>query len=105
MTIYEGASSIWRTTKQAMADGKAQILYFSWIREAVGVDEEDIALPAGVRTVRDLMAKLCEKGGNYRQAFADTDRVRAAINQTHVPLDHPVVEGDEIAFFPPVTGG
>ncbi|RMF12062.1 MAG: molybdopterin converting factor subunit 1 [Alphaproteobacteria bacterium] len=82
-----------------------QVLYFSWIRETIGSDEEIVALAPTVHTVGDLLAKLCRRGANYQRAFSDPGRVRAAVNQTHVTLDHPVSAGDEVAFFPPVTGG
>ncbi len=88
-----------------MTDRAAQVLYFSRIREVVGVDEEQVALPPEVRTVNDLMAALSGRDDNYRQAFVDPARVRVAVNQTHVGFDHPVAPGDEVAFFPPVTGG
>lgn len=88
-----------------MTEAVLQILYFSWIREAVGRDEETLAMPPDVTTVADLIDYLCRADTGYTTAFADRDRVRVAVNQTHVPLTHAVRAGDEIAFFPPVTGG
>jgi len=82
-----------------------KILYFAWVRETVGRGEEDVTVPPGVGTVADLIAWLASRGGGYGTAFADPARLRAAVNQAHARLDHTVGPDDEIAFFPPVTGG
>ena len=81
------------------------ILYFAWVRQKVGRSEETIQYSPELRTVRDLAAFLGARGGGYGEAFADMARLRAAVNQTHVPLDTNLSSGDEVAFFPPVTGG
>jgi molybdopterin synthase sulfur carrier subunit len=81
------------------------ILYFAWVRQKVGRSEETIEHTAATRTVRDLAASLRARGGGYGEAFADMARLRAAVNQVHVPLDTVLAAGDEVAFFPPVTGG
>lgn len=80
------------------------LLYFAWVRQKVGLSEETIDLPAGVKTVGDLAAHLRARGG-YGEAFADLSRLKAAVNQEHVGFDARIAAGDEIAFFPPVTGG
>ena len=82
-----------------------KIIYFSWVRDKTGVGSEEVSLPADVGTVAELMEWLKSKGEGYKQAFADISVIRAAVNQEHVKLDHPVGPGDEVAFFPPVTGG
>ena len=82
-----------------------KILYFAWVREAVGKSEEDLNLPEGVASVSDLVAWLKQQDTGYETAFADSAVVRVAVNQEYVDLDHRVLNGDEIAFFPPVTGG
>ncbi|MCK5778975.1 MAG: molybdopterin converting factor subunit 1 [Rhodospirillales bacterium] len=82
-----------------------KLLYFAWIREHVGTSAEEISRPDDVKTVSDLIAWLAGRGDGYATAFADTALVRAAVNQEHVDPLHPVADGDEIAFFPPVTGG
>jgi sulfur-carrier protein len=82
-----------------------KVLYFAWLREKAGVGAETVTPPASVKTVGDLMQWLKTKGGGHAEAFADVSMVRAAVNQEHVPLDRPVKPGDEVAFFPPVTGG
>jgi molybdopterin synthase sulfur carrier subunit len=66
---------------------------------------EDIAPPASVADVTGLIDWLRERGGGPAHALADLRTVRVAVNQEHVRLDHPVRPGDEVAFFPPVTGG
>lgn len=81
------------------------ILYFAWVRQKIGRSEETIALPEDVTTVADLAAWLGARGQGYAQAFADKYRLRAAINQEHVPFDATLGPNDEVAFFPPVTGG
>jgi sulfur-carrier protein len=82
-----------------------RVLYFAWLREKAGVSEEIISPPKAVKTVGDLVRWLKARSGGHAEAFADVTIVRCAVNQEHVPLDHPVAGGDEVAFFPPVTGG
>lgn len=81
------------------------LLYFAWVRQKTGRGEEQLALPDGVKTVADLTAFLKARGGGYEEAFADLRRLRVAVNQDHSGFDTPLRDGDEIAFFPPVTGG
>ena len=82
-----------------------KLLYFAWVRQKIGKSQESLPLPAGVSTLRQLAEHLRARGGGYADAFADLERLRAAANQIHARFDTPVVDGDEIAFFPPVTGG
>ncbi|MCB2099941.1 MAG: molybdopterin converting factor subunit 1 [Rhodobacterales bacterium] len=82
-----------------------RILYFAWLREKVGTAEEAVAPPAEVATVNDLLGWLAERGGGFAEALADRSLVRVAVNQTYVDGDHPVATNDEVALFPPVTGG
>jgi molybdopterin synthase sulfur carrier subunit len=81
------------------------ILYFAWVKQKIGVSEERIDAPAHVKTVRDLAEFLRTRGPGYAEAFADLSRLRAAVNQDHVLFDASVAANDEVAFFPPVTGG
>ena len=78
-----------------------KLLYFAWLREKAGVGEEDVQPPATVATVAQLIDWLEAQA----EAFADRKVVRVAVNQEYVSLNHPVTAGDEVAFFPPVTGG
>jgi len=82
-----------------------KILYFAWVREKTGIGEEAVDLPADVRTARDLVAWLKSRGEGFAAAFDDDALVRVAVNQEYATLDEPVAAGDEVAFFPPVTGG
>ena len=82
-----------------------KVLYFAWVRQKVGHGEETVDAPRDVATVGALVAWLKARGGGYAEAFADPKRMRAAVNQDHVGFDAPIKAGDEVAFFPPVTGG
>ena len=82
-----------------------KVLYFAWLRTHTGKSSEELAPPAGVDTVQALVDWLKDQGPDYAKAFADTRTVKVAVNQTYVPYSHPVAAGDEVAFFPPVTGG
>ncbi|HEX3430865.1 MAG TPA: molybdopterin converting factor subunit 1 [Rhizomicrobium sp.] len=82
-----------------------KILYFAWLRQKIGKSEEDISLPPQISTVADLVSHLSGRGGGYAEAFDNPGRIRAALNQEHVRFDAKLAESDEVAFFPPVTGG
>jgi molybdopterin synthase sulfur carrier subunit len=81
------------------------LLYFAWLRQKLGKSEESMALPPGVKDVRGLIAHLRQLGPDYAQALGDESRIRVAVNQRHAGLDEKLADQDEIAFFPPVTGG
>lgn len=81
------------------------VLYFARLREAVGMSSERIALPAAVRDLEGLRALLVARGGQWEQELAPRRPVRAAVNQAMAHGDTPLNDGDEVAFFPPVTGG
>jgi molybdopterin converting factor subunit 1 len=81
------------------------ILYFAWLRDRTGRSEELLELPAGVDTVGGLIAHLRARGGGYEAAFSLGRVIRAAVNQDFAGPETPIAGGDEIAFFPPVTGG
>jgi molybdopterin synthase sulfur carrier subunit len=82
-----------------------KLVYFAWVRQKIGRGEETLDVPASAKTVADLAAWLKAKGGGYAEAFADLKRLRAAVNQEHTNFDAAIKAGDEVAFFPPVTGG
>jgi molybdopterin synthase sulfur carrier subunit len=82
-----------------------KILYFAWVRERVGKAEEEVELPAGVATVKDLMAWLAARGEEYAHAFDNPKVIRAAIDRSHVRAETTIAGAREIAFFPPMTGG
>lgn len=82
-----------------------RIMYFAWLREHVGATREDIDLPDGVATVRQLVDKLRDRSPGHGRALSDMKVVRVAVNQEHSTLDAGITNDDEVAFFPPVTGG
>jgi molybdopterin synthase sulfur carrier subunit len=82
-----------------------RILYFAWLRERTGCAEESVALPAGVSTVGELIAHLRSRSPGYHSAFAHPRLVRCAVNQHFASSEASLAAGDEVAFFPPVTGG
>ncbi len=82
-----------------------KLLYFAWLRTKIGTGLEEIEPPEGVADVAGLLDWLASRGDGYADALADLSLVRVAVNQEYVALDHPVAAGDEIALFPPVTGG
>jgi len=84
---------------------RLRILYFAWLRERVGAAEEEVELPAGIATVADLVAWLTSRGPGFSAAFASTKTIRCAVNQSFAGPEATVAAGDEVAFFPPVTGG
>jgi sulfur-carrier protein len=82
-----------------------KLLYFAWLRARVGCAEEEVALPPQVQDVAGLLDWLQSRGGRYAEALRDLSIVRVAVNQDYVGREHPLREGDEVAIFPPVTGG
>ncbi len=82
-----------------------KLRYFAWVRERIGHAEEDIDVPGEVSNVADLIAWLASRDEGYAAAFAEPDVIRAAIDQEHVDHSTPIASADEIAFFPPMTGG
>lgn len=87
------------------APAPVRILYFAWLRQRVGLAEEALALPDDVADVAGLVTALAARGPGHAAAFADRAQVRAAVNQAFAAPGDPVRPGDEVAFFPPVTGG
>lgn len=82
-----------------------KILYFAWIRVRIGLAEEDIALPQKVTDVAGLIEHLRTRTAGHAIAFNDLSVVRVAVNQEYVGFGQLVCSTDEVAFFPPVTGG
>jgi len=82
-----------------------KVKYFAWVRERIGLAEEQVEPPAGVHTVGELIAWLSERGESYAHAFEKPKVIRAAIDHVHVRPDARIAGAGEIAFFPPMTGG
>ena len=82
-----------------------QLVFLARLRERFGVSREAYVLSAGIDTVDALLAALRQRGGAFAEELASGRAFRVAVNQEVVALDHPVKAGDEVAIFPPVTGG
>ena len=84
---------------------KLKVLYFASIREKVGTSAEELELPSGVSTVGELKGHIGRRGGAWTEAFQGKALLRSAVNQDMVQDGATIKAGDEVAFFPPVTGG
>ena len=82
-----------------------KLLYFSLLRDQIGVSEENLQPPKDVATVGQLVAWLAQRSSGHAAAFADQAIVSCAVNQEYAKLDVALGADDEVAFFPPVTGG
>ncbi len=82
-----------------------KILYFAWLRQRTGLGAETVEPPADVRDVAGLIDWLKTRGPNYAEALRDTSALRIAVNQEFAQPDAAIAPGDEIALFPPMTGG
>lgn len=81
------------------------ILYFAWLKSRVGTGAETVFPPAGIDTVGGLIEWLKAQSPGHAAAFAKPEMIRAAVNQEHALFDVRIAADDEVAFFPPVTGG
>jgi sulfur-carrier protein len=81
------------------------LVYLARLREALGIASESVDLPREVATVRALLAWLAQRGGAWSRELAPGRAVRVAVNHDVASIDAPIREGDEVAMFPPVTGG
>lgn len=84
---------------------RVHILYFARLREALQLGKEEMELPEAVADVGELMALLAARGGVWKDEFGGGRQIRAAVNQELVAGNAAIKAGDEVAFFPPVTGG
>ena len=81
------------------------IKYFSWIKEHIGKSEEIIELPDNVTTISELMNYLNNLNDDCKKVFEKKDLIKIAVNKTYCSIETKISNNDEIAFFPPVTGG
>lgn len=82
-----------------------RVLYFAWVRDRTGTAEETVTPPADVTTAAALADWLATRSEGHAAAFIDRTKLRLAINQEQAAFADPVAANDEIAFFPPMTGG
>lgn len=82
-----------------------QVLYFGWVKSKIGIGQEDVTPPEGVASVGELIDWLKARGGGYEIAFAEAAEIRAAVNHEIAPHTARIKTGDEVALFPPMTGG
>ncbi len=82
-----------------------KILYFAWFAEKIGKREEEIEVDSSVDTIDKLIYLLRKQGKAYEETFAELSLVKVAINKKIVEHENPLTPQDEVAFFPPITGG
>jgi molybdopterin converting factor subunit 1 len=82
-----------------------KLLYFAWLKTKTGLAEEDVTPPAEVATVGELLTWLEGRGANFADALSDRGALRVAVNQIYAKPGDPIGPDDEVALFPPVTGG
>ncbi len=81
------------------------ILYFSWIKDKLGKSKENIIIDKNIRNVSDLINFLKDKDEKYQEVFKDIASIRVSINMETANIEDSININDEIAFFPPMTGG
>ena len=82
-----------------------KILYFGKVREALGRGEEELEAPRGVKTVGELADWLRQRSERHKAALVKDETLRAAVNQEHASMETAIANAEEVAFFPPMTGG
>ncbi|MAB13735.1 molybdopterin converting factor subunit 1 [Parvibaculum sp.] len=82
-----------------------KLLYFAWVKQKTGTAEEDVTLPPEVTDVTGLIDWLRRRDEGYEAAFEDLKVIRCAVDQEHADLNASIAGAQEVAFFPPVTGG
>jgi molybdopterin synthase sulfur carrier subunit len=82
-----------------------KVLYFAWLKTRIGTGEEDLTPPPEVATVAQLLDWLAARSPAHEEALKARKLVRVAVNQEFAGPETPVAAGDEVALFPPVTGG
>ncbi len=88
-----------------MNEAMTKLVYFAWVRERIGVPEEEVALPPEIETVHDLLRWLKGRGEEYAFALAHEDVIRVALDREHTDHDAKLAGAREVALFPPMTGG
>lgn len=91
--------------KKSKIKMKVKLFYFARVREAIGVDREELDLASDIKTVSDLIEVLKGRGSHWQDMFSMSTTFRMAVNQEMVEVTHKINANDEVAFFPPITGG
>ena len=84
---------------------KVKLFYFAKVREAIGIDREELDLGSNIKTVSDLIEVLKGRGSHWQDMLSMSTTFRMAVNQEMVEATHKISGNDEVAFFPPITGG
>ena len=82
-----------------------KILYFSWIKDSIGKSQEEVDINENIKTISDLVNFLITINEDYKKVFSDLSSIRFSKNMNLVNIDENINNNDEIAFFPPMTGG
>ena len=82
-----------------------KVLYFAWLKTKTGISAEEVDPPKEVTTVDGLLDWLQGRDAKFAEALSDREALRVAVNQEYARPNDPVGPGDEVALFPPVTGG
>jgi len=91
--------------KKSKIKMKVKLFYFAKVREAIGIDREELDLGSNIKTVSDLIEVLKGRGSHWQDMFSMSTTFRMAVNQEMVEATHKINANDEVAFFPPITGG
>ena len=84
---------------------KIKLFYFAKVREMLGIDREEIDIETDIKTLAELIAFLKLRGSQWQSIFDMSSSYRMAVNQELVEANHTINANDEVAFFPPITGG
>ena len=82
-----------------------KVLYFSWIKDKLGKSHEEIQVSDNIKTINDLITLLKQNNENYKDVFEDTSSIKVSINMETAGFEDSIHDNDEVAFFPPMTGG
>lgn len=82
-----------------------RVLYFAWLREKIGTGQETVDPPGDVTTAAQLMDWLADRSDRHADALAERSAIRIAVDQRHAGADELIADAEEVALFPPVTGG